>query len=191
MVGWVLFSSQSGIIFSRKRSDRISFEGYFLPLCMQTYLGGGNSNIFYFHPEIWGCMIPKFDYIMFFKWVGSTTNQITATSQPQPIRVFQKKKWPYLRPEAPFPKPIILGIHVSFRVCVWDWKGLLTTCARSHRSSYTCWSSFWPLICPLGGPKGLCPHDAGSCSYGILRHFQRDFWVEGVINFEVSFNRDT
>ena len=83
---------------------------------MQTYLGGGNSNILYFL-EIWGCMIPKFDYIMFFKWVGSTTNQITATSQPQPICVFHKKG-PCLKTESPFPRPIILGIHVSFRVCV-------------------------------------------------------------------------
>ena len=84
---------------------------------MQTYLGGGNSNVFYFHPEIWGCMIPKFDYIIFFKWVGSTTNQIAATSQPQPIRVFHKKG-PCLKPESPFPRPIILGIHVIFPGCV-------------------------------------------------------------------------
>ena len=38
------------------------------------YLGGGNSNIFYFHPENWG-KIPIFTLI-FCRWVGSTTNQI-------------------------------------------------------------------------------------------------------------------
>ena len=37
------------------------------------YLGGGNSKIFYFHPEPWGndC---HFDYVIFFRWV-ETTNQ--------------------------------------------------------------------------------------------------------------------
>ena len=44
--------------------------------CLQTlfvkglykcFLGGGNSNIFYFHP--WGFMI-QFDLRIFFKWVG-------------------------------------------------------------------------------------------------------------------------
>ena len=36
-------------------------------------LGGGNSNIFYFHPEPWG----RWSILtsIFFRWVGSTTNQ--------------------------------------------------------------------------------------------------------------------
>ena len=36
------------------------------------FLGGGNSHIFYFHPDPWGNdpIWPKF-----FEWVGSTTNQ--------------------------------------------------------------------------------------------------------------------
>ena len=34
-----------------------------------TKLGGGNSNIFYFHPENWG-NDSQFDYIIFFKGVG-------------------------------------------------------------------------------------------------------------------------
>ena len=37
-------------------------------------LGGGNSSIFYVHPEAWGNVF-QFDYIIFFRWVGSTTNQ--------------------------------------------------------------------------------------------------------------------
>ena len=37
-----------------------------------TNLDGGNSNIFYFNPCL-GEMI-QFDFRMFFKWVGSTTN---------------------------------------------------------------------------------------------------------------------
>ena len=40
------------------------------------FLGGGNSNIFcYVHPETWGRWT-HFDEHIFFRWVGSTTNQI-------------------------------------------------------------------------------------------------------------------
>ena len=34
-------------------------------------LGGGTSNLFYFHPEPWG---DDPIWLLFFKWVGSTTN---------------------------------------------------------------------------------------------------------------------
>ena len=34
----------------------------------QTWLGGGNSNICYFHPDLWGNGI-QFDLRIFFKWV--------------------------------------------------------------------------------------------------------------------------
>ena len=44
-----------------------------VPFKKHTKLGGGNSNIFYFHPENWG-NDSQFDYIIFFKGVGSTTN---------------------------------------------------------------------------------------------------------------------
>ena len=38
------------------------------------YLDGGNSNLFFkFTPKFGGNMI-QFDYIIFFKWVGSTTS---------------------------------------------------------------------------------------------------------------------
>ena len=38
-------------------------------------LGGGNSNIFCFHPEPWGKDDPQFDLRIFFKGVGwKTTN---------------------------------------------------------------------------------------------------------------------
>ena len=37
-------------------------------------LGGGNSNIFDVHPELWGRWT-QFDGCIFFRWVGSTTNQ--------------------------------------------------------------------------------------------------------------------
>ena len=37
-------------------------------------LGGGNSSIFYVHPEAWGNVF-QFDGCIFFRWVGSTTNQ--------------------------------------------------------------------------------------------------------------------
>jgi len=39
---------------------------------MQQKLGGGNSNFFYFHPYLG--KIPNLTSI-FFRWVGSTTNQ--------------------------------------------------------------------------------------------------------------------
>ena len=35
----------------------------------QTNLGGGNSNIFYFHPETLGKMIPNLTVAYFFQWV--------------------------------------------------------------------------------------------------------------------------
>ena len=37
-------------------------------------LGGGNSNLFYPHPQNFGKM--NSFWLIFFKWVGSTTNQI-------------------------------------------------------------------------------------------------------------------
>ena len=43
-------------------------------LCM--FLGGGNSNIFDFHPYLG--KIPILTRI-FFKWVGSTTNQVSCS----------------------------------------------------------------------------------------------------------------
>ena len=36
-------------------------------------LGGGISNIFFFHPDPWGNGV-QFDLRIFFRWVGSTTN---------------------------------------------------------------------------------------------------------------------
>ena len=44
-------------------------ERWFLSKKKHTKLGGGNSNIFYFHPENWG-NDSQFDYIIFFKGVG-------------------------------------------------------------------------------------------------------------------------
>ena len=41
-----------------------------LPMCSKLKLGGGNSNIFYFHPEPWGRFFSQFDGCIFFKWVG-------------------------------------------------------------------------------------------------------------------------
>ena len=47
-------------------------HGWFTPIHTYPGLGGGNSNIFYFHPEPWGrCPILT---SIFFRWVGSTTN---------------------------------------------------------------------------------------------------------------------
>ena len=42
-------------------------------------LGGGNSNIFYFHPEPWGRF--PFWRSYFFKGIGSTTNQIAIVDR--------------------------------------------------------------------------------------------------------------
>ena len=42
-------------------------------------LGGGNSNIFYVHPEPWGFML-QFDDTIFFRWVGS--NQPPTKKDP-------------------------------------------------------------------------------------------------------------
>ena len=37
--------------------------------CLHPFLGGGNSNMFHFHPENWGFFF-HFDLRIFFKWVG-------------------------------------------------------------------------------------------------------------------------
>ena len=52
----------------------LNFPVCFFPVLSQQQLGGGNSNIFYFHPENWG-RFPILTTVIFFKWVGSTTNQ--------------------------------------------------------------------------------------------------------------------
>ena len=44
-------------------------------------LTGGNSNLFfYFHPEHWGKILHFDKHIIFFKGVGSTSNQFTSKS---------------------------------------------------------------------------------------------------------------
>ena len=64
-----IFFATSEIFGSSKRTR--FFWGKKTP--GNLWLGGGNSNIFNFHPEPWGFMI-QFDLRIFFKWVGSTTN---------------------------------------------------------------------------------------------------------------------
>ena len=52
--------------------DIRSFSGY--------VLGGGNSNIFHFHPDPWGNEWYNLtNYIIILKWVGSSTNQIITS----------------------------------------------------------------------------------------------------------------
>ena len=42
-------------------------------------LGGGNSNMFYFHPENWG-RLPI--WLIFFKWVETTNQTIFTVNEP-------------------------------------------------------------------------------------------------------------
>ena len=136
---------------------------------MQTYLGVGNSNIFYFHPEIWGCMIPKFDYIMFFKWVGSTTNQITATSQPQPIRVFQKKR-AIFKAGSTFSKAHHIWVSM-------DWIGRVDSryLRKVTQEQLHVLEQFLAADLPAWGSQEVVPHDAGWLFLRQMSHFQRDF----------------
>jgi len=65
----VAISKRKGSSFNESfcRGRKCEFSGGVV------YLGGGNSNIFYFHPETWGRFSPILTSI-FFKWV-ETTNQ--------------------------------------------------------------------------------------------------------------------
>ena len=40
-----------------------------------SFLGGGNSNLFDFHPKPWGRFFPIWLTIICFRWVGSTNDQ--------------------------------------------------------------------------------------------------------------------
>ena len=69
------------VIFLFKKGDfqvsALNFRGdgfFVLSPKKRTTVGGGNSHIFYVHPDPWGFMI-QFDWLahIFGKWVGSTT----------------------------------------------------------------------------------------------------------------------
>ena len=66
----VVRKSSAIVIFQPISSCSVGGFGWFHGHLHQV---GGNSNIFYVHPEPWG-KIPILT-IIFFRWVGSTTNQ--------------------------------------------------------------------------------------------------------------------
>jgi len=56
-------------------SNLFKSNGFIRNQVLQVGLGGGNSDIFVFSPGTLGKMNPFLMFI-FFKWVGSTTNQL-------------------------------------------------------------------------------------------------------------------
>ena len=48
----------------------------------RIFLGGGFKHFLNFHPDPWGFMI-QFDLRIFFRWVGSTTNQMIDSVFPR------------------------------------------------------------------------------------------------------------
>ena len=54
--------------------------------------GGGNSNIFcFFTSKNWGRWT-HFDYVIFFRWVGSTTNQLNYTPPGSPRCLWRESR---------------------------------------------------------------------------------------------------
>ena len=87
-----------------------NFEGVYVKYSGNNRLGGGNSNIFYFHPQKLGKMNPF--WRIFFKWV-ETTNQIGVgnfsvhlqpSNQPVPLLVVTWQMLPRIWPQRPSPK---------------------------------------------------------------------------------------
>ena len=72
-------------------------------------------------------------------------------STPQKLNI-NTLTWPYFKPESPFPRPIILGIHVSFRGCKF-----------LSFSAFAVWRDLWcfgfprPPGCNLWEHLGLSP----------------------------------
>ena len=166
----------------RKRSDKIRFEGYFLPnvYAILIYLGG-NSNIFYFHPKPWGSMIQFDVHIFQMGWFNHQPDYCHITT---PTHLCFPQKRPYLKPESPFPRPIILGIHVSFRVRV-GLEGPSNHLRKVTQEQLHVLEQFLAADLPAWGSQGVVPHDAGG-----WKPTANDAIFNG-ISGEVSFNRDT
>ena len=162
----MLQKSQGQPPLGRCEKKHVNNIGYFVPINSMNHckkrrafinsLGGGNSNIFYFHPDPWGFMI-QFVFRTYSSkgLVGSTTNQINSWKPRHDADGFLISRWRIRQ----FPPPLAAGnrpVHIS-TLLPYPWRpcketaGNVTTLLVGGPNTSRCRP--WVTCLSFGEPK--------------------------------------